>query len=117
VVKRLSQSTLSWSHDDEHLLVKFIELPEPDGTRPWALILHEFSHSIPLPDELARELTPSQIEVAKRILRNWSDRMIAEDLGRSHGTIKTHVRAIYATLKCDGRTDFMYQAARFLKPV
>jgi DNA-binding CsgD family transcriptional regulator len=117
VATRLMKDSLCWSRDDEHLLVKFIELPDPDGTRPWALVLHEFSHSIPLPDEMARQLTASQIEVAKGMLRNWTDQQIAEEFGRSHRTIKTHVRDIYARLKCDGRADLMYQAARFLKPV
>jgi DNA-binding CsgD family transcriptional regulator len=117
VVKRLRKDSFHCSRDNEHLLVKFIELPEPDGTRPWALVLHEFSHSIPLPDELAKQLTPRQIKVAKGILRNWTDQQIAEELGRSRGTVKTHVRAIYERLKCDGRADLMYQAARLLKPV
>jgi DNA-binding CsgD family transcriptional regulator len=117
VVKRITADTILRSRDNEHLLVKFIELPEPDGTRPWALILHEFSPSIPLPDEMARQLTRSQIEIAKGMLRNWNDRQIAEELRRSLGTVKTHVRDIFERLKCDGRADLMYQAARFLKPI
>jgi len=116
-LERLKADTLWRSSDNEHLMVTFIELPEPDGTRPWALVLHEFSPSIPLPAEMALELTPSQIEVAKGLLRNWNNEQIAEHLGLSPHTVKTHVRDIYARLKCDGRADFMYQAARFLKPV
>jgi DNA-binding NarL/FixJ family response regulator len=103
--------------DHEHLLVRFIELHEPDGPSEWALRLHEFSHSIPLPDEMARQLTRRQIEVAQGLLRNWKNKEIADDLGCKPGTVKAHVRDIFEKLKCDGRLDFMYQAACFLKPV
>ncbi|WP_241759364.1 response regulator transcription factor [Pyxidicoccus parkwayensis] len=103
--------------DDEHLLVRFIELREPDGASAWALRLHEFSHSIPIPDEIARELSPRQLEVARGILRNWRNKQIASDLKRTPGTVKAHVRDLFRELKCDGRLDLMYQAARFLKPV
>lgn len=116
-LKRVTVNTFLRSRDDEHLLVKFVELPEHDAPRSWALVLHEFSPSIPLPDDMARQLTRRQIEVAKGILRNWDDRQIAEHLHRSVGTVKTHVRDIFEELKCDGRLDLMYQAARFLKPV
>jgi len=116
-LERPKADTYVASRDHEHLVVKFVELPEPDGTRPWALVTHEFSPSIALPDEMARQLTPRQIEVAKGLLRNWDVAQIADELGRSPSTVKTHVRDIYRELMCDGRADFMYQAARFLKPV
>jgi DNA-binding CsgD family transcriptional regulator len=116
-LERPMADTYMDSRDDEYLVVKFVELPEPDGTRPWALLLHQFSHSIPLPDELARQLTPAQVEVAKGILRNWNDRQIAEHLKSSPHTVKTHVKFVYKKLMCDGRADLMYQAARFLKPI
>jgi DNA-binding CsgD family transcriptional regulator len=105
------------SRGDEYLVVTFLELPETSGPRPWALVLNEFSPSIPLPDEMARPLTPAQVKIAKGILRNWSNEQIAEALGLSPATVKTHVRDIFRKLKCDSRADFIYQAARFLKPV
>ncbi|MFP2924242.1 helix-turn-helix transcriptional regulator [Pyxidicoccus sp. 3LG] len=111
-----ADSWVDW-RDEEHLLVRFIELREPDGPSAWALRLHEFSHSIPIPDEIARELSPRQLEVAQGILRNWQNKQIASELGCAPGTVKAHVRDIFKELKCDGRLDFMYQAARFLKPV
>lgn len=117
VAERLTADTFVDSRDHERLLVKFMELPAPSGPRPWALVLHELSPSIPLPEDMARQLTPSQLKVAQGMLRNWTDEQIAEELGRSLGTVKTHVRDIFERLKCDGRLDLMYQAARLLKPV
>ncbi|MBZ4423217.1 LuxR C-terminal-related transcriptional regulator [Myxococcus sp. RHSTA-1-4] len=114
---RLRANTWVHSRGDEYLVVTFVELPETYGPRPWALVLNEFSPSIPLPGEMARQLTARQIEIAKGILRNWSNEQIAEELDLSPATVKTHVRDIFKKLKCDNRADFMYQAARFLKPV
>ena len=116
-LKRPTADTYMDLRDDEHLVVKFVELPEPDGTRPWALVMHEFSPSLPLPDELARQLTKAQTEIAKGLLRNWDDRQIAEHLELSLYTVKTHVKTIYKRLMCEGRGDLMYQAARFMKPI
>ncbi|WP_163998185.1 hypothetical protein [Pyxidicoccus caerfyrddinensis] len=73
VLGRIMADTMLRSRDHEHVMVKFIELPEPDGSRPWALVLHEFSNSIPLPYKIARRLTAGQVEVAKGLLRNLSN--------------------------------------------
>jgi DNA-binding CsgD family transcriptional regulator len=51
------------------------------------------------------------------LLSNWTHEQIAEDFGLSPHTVKTHVRDIHKQLMCDGRVDFLYQAAHFLKPI
>ncbi|MFP2957803.1 response regulator transcription factor [Myxococcus sp. 1LA] len=113
------QSANRWVslHGDAYRVVRFIELPEAEGPRQWALILHEIPLSIPLPEAMRKELTPRQIEIAKGMLRNWSNKDIASELRLSEDTVKTHVRDIFSRLKLDNRADFLYQAAHLNKPV
>lgn len=115
--ERAVYRTFIRSNEEESLVVKFLELPEQTDSQLWTLVFHEFSHSIPLPEEFARQLTQRQIEVAKGMLRNWSNEQIAAELGLSLSTVRTHAREIFVRLKLDGRADLMYQVARFLKPV
>ncbi len=104
-------------HGDAYRVVRFVELTEAEGPRQWALTLHEIPVSIPLPETLRLELTPRQIDIAKAMLRNWSNEQIATELVLSEDTVKTHVRDIFKRLGTDNRTDFLYQAARLSKPV
>jgi DNA-binding CsgD family transcriptional regulator len=114
---RLMANTWMDSRDHEHLVVKFVELPEACGPRMWALVLHEFSHSLPMPEEWRRRLTQREVEIVEGMLRNWNNEQIAEELGIAPATVKTHVKNIFGKLGIDSRADLMYQAARFLKPI
>ncbi|WP_426750356.1 response regulator transcription factor [Myxococcus sp. Y35] len=104
-------------HGDAYRVVRFVELPEADGPRQWALMMNEIPVSIPLPEVMRIELTPRQVEIARGMLRNWSNQDIAAEFKLSEDTVKTHVRDIFARLKVDSRADFLYQAAHLNKPV
>ncbi|RKI02379.1 DNA-binding response regulator [Corallococcus sp. AB030] len=74
-------------------------------------------HQHPLPEQMKCELTPTEVTVAMGMLSNWNDQRIAEELGISRNTVKSHVKSIFATLRVDGRLDLLYQAARLNMPV
>ncbi|NNB91989.1 response regulator transcription factor [Corallococcus exiguus] len=97
--------------------VRFVELPAPEGPRKWALKMNELPVSIPLPEEMECKLRPKEVTVANLLLRDLSDKEIAAALGRSVHTVKTHVKRLLDTLDLDSRSDLLYQAARFNKPV
>jgi DNA-binding CsgD family transcriptional regulator len=115
--ERLDQNVWVSTHDDGYRTVRFIELPAPEGPRKWALLMHELPISIPLPAEMKRELTPSEINVATCLLRNWTNERIAKEFKLSVETVKTHVRNLLTKLGIDSRRDLLYQAARLNKPV
>ncbi len=117
VAARLELNPWISLHGDTYRVVKFIELPEAEGPRQWALLLNEIPVSIPLPESMRILLTPRQVEIATYVLRNWSNQQIATELGRTENTVKTHVRDIFDRLKVDSREDFLYQAAHLNKPV
>lgn len=117
--QRLQWNVWVRSLDNVHRVVKFMELPEPMGPSPWALIFHEIPHSIPLPEDMKRRLTARQVTIAQAMLRNWDNEQIARELGLSVETVKTHVRDMFSKkrLNCDSRADFLYQAARLMRPI
>lgn len=102
---------------DAYRVVRFIELPAPEGPRQWALVMNELPMSIPLPVDMRRKLTPREVDVARHILRNQTNEQIAEELSLSCETVKTHVRNIFKKLGVDDRADFLYQASHLSKPV
>jgi DNA-binding CsgD family transcriptional regulator len=99
------------------LKVRFVELPAPEGPRKWVLKMNEFPISIPLPEEMESKLRPREVDVANLVLRDLSDKAIAAGLGLSVHTVKSHVKSIIERLELDGRSDLLYRAARFNKPV
>ena len=114
---RLGKTRWVLNHPDGNRICRFIELPLADGARRWALVLEERPHSIPLPSEMERRLTPRQVVIAKLLLRNRTNEQITEELGGKLLTVKTHVRDIFDRLGIDSRADLIYQAARLNKPV
>ncbi|WPB74969.1 LuxR C-terminal-related transcriptional regulator [Archangium violaceum] len=114
---RLDKNVWVSLHADGYRTVRFIELPNPEGPRRWALLMHEIPISIPLPAEMKRKLTPREVTIATCLLRNWTNKQIADELKRSLHTVKTHVRNLLDKLGVDGRADLLYQAARLNKPV
>ncbi|NMO15137.1 helix-turn-helix transcriptional regulator [Pyxidicoccus fallax] len=114
---RLEASLWISLQGDAYRVVRFVELPEAEGPRQWALVLNEIPLSIPLPEAMRRALTPRQVDIARGLLRNWSNETIASELGLSEDTVKTHVRDIFRRLQVDSRADFLYQAAHLNKPI
>jgi DNA-binding NarL/FixJ family response regulator len=115
--ERLGKDSWVRVHEDRYRMVQFMELSAPEGPPKWALKLEEVPRSIPLPEEMKRKLRPSELRVAMGMLSNWNDRLIASELGRSHHTVKTHVKKIFAKLGVDDRADLLYQAAHLNIPV
>ncbi|GEN12204.1 regulatory protein, luxR family [Myxococcus fulvus] len=115
--ERLGKNLWVANHPDGYRTCRFIELPANDAPRQWALLLTELPHSIPLPLHMQRELTSRELDIAKGVLRNWSNGQIADDLKISDQTVKTHVRNLFGKLGVDDRADFLYQLALLSKPV
>ncbi|MFY2557374.1 response regulator transcription factor [Corallococcus terminator] len=114
---RLGKTLWVVNHPEGYRTCRFVELPASDGPRQWALLLTELPHSIPLPLDMQRELTPRELDIAKGVLRNWTNGQIADDLELSGQTVKSHVRNLFGKLGVDSRADFLYQAALLNKPV
>ncbi|WP_242588617.1 helix-turn-helix transcriptional regulator [Corallococcus macrosporus] len=115
--ERLGKDSWVRVHDDRYRAVHFMELPAPEGPSRWALKIEEIPRSIPLPEAMKRKLRPSEVRVVTGMLTNWNDRQIASELGRSHHTVKTHVKKIFSKLGVDDRADLLYQAAHLNIPV
>ncbi len=62
---------------------------------------------IALPPEMTDRLTARQQEVARAIVCGWDNRLIAEELGCSEGTVKKHVTAVFRQLGVDGRVQLI----------
>lgn|GEM_PF-1848568 len=114
---RLGKSLWVFNHPDGYRTCRFVELPDGDGPRQWALLLTELPHSIPIPMHMQRGLTARELDIARGVLRNWSYGRIADELDISGQTVKTHVRNLFDKLGVDSRTDFLYQVAHLNKPV
>ncbi|MGE6762899.1 LuxR C-terminal-related transcriptional regulator [Corallococcus interemptor] len=98
------------------LKVTFVQLPEQRGSRPWVLVMQECSRAIPMPEPWRHKLSAREAEVVQGVLSNWTNETIAEDLGLTLNTVKTHLRNIFPKLGIESRTDLLYQAAWRQKP-
>ncbi|RKH57902.1 LuxR C-terminal-related transcriptional regulator [Corallococcus aberystwythensis] len=108
--------TWTRSGGKQDLKVTFVELPEQRGGRPWVLVLQECSRAIPMPEPWRQKLSKREVEVVQGVLCNWTNETIAEDLGLTLNTVKTHLRNIFPKLGIESRTDLLYQAAWRQKP-
>jgi two-component system nitrate/nitrite response regulator NarL len=76
-----------------------------------------FAENLPLgpdriPDPLAEELTPRELEVVQLLARGLSNRAIAYELDISEHTVKFHVNAIMGKLGAQSRTEAAVRATR-----
>ncbi len=53
------------------------------------------------------QLTPREIEIVRMVARGLRNRVIAEQLSISEGTVKVHLHNIYEKLKVDGRLELV----------
>lgn len=60
--------------------------------------------------EVARVLTPREIEIVRMITQGLRNKAIAERLSISEGTVKIHLHNIYEKLGIDGRLELMLYA-------
>lgn len=112
----LGMDTWMRSGEKHDLKVTFVELPEQHGSRPWVVVLQECSRAIPMPDPWRLKLSKREAEVVQGVLSNWTNETIAEDLGLTLNTVKTHLRNIFPKLGMESRTDLLYHAAWRQKP-
>jgi DNA-binding NarL/FixJ family response regulator len=53
------------------------------------------------------QLTPRQLAVAREIMKGYSNKRIAYNLGLQESTVKVHASAIYRTLQVNSRTEMI----------
>lgn len=94
----------SWVNGAEaDLRLSLERLPDALGEPRWTVELVERPHPPPVPLSSHARLSPRQREVAVRHDAGWSRREIAESLGCSEETVKTHLAAIQQKLAKRGR--------------
>jgi DNA-binding NarL/FixJ family response regulator len=62
--------------------------------------------------EVARVLTPRELEIVRMVARGLRNRAIAEQLHITEGTVKIHLHNIYQKLEADGRLELALYAQR-----
>jgi DNA-binding NarL/FixJ family response regulator len=60
--------------------------------------------------EVAKTLTPREIEIVKMMAEGLRNRVIGDRLGISEGTVKVHLHNIYEKLGLDGRLELVLYA-------
>lgn len=100
---------------DRALRVTFIPVPETNGRRAWALCMEEVLKRVPMPQEWLKLFTPRELEVLEWMLRGVENQSIAEQLGMSINTVKTHQKHIYAELSVPNRAKLVIAAQEALR--
>lgn len=104
----------TWERSGENLNLKvtFIQLPQLEGQRLWALVFQEIPHAIPLPRDWRLRLTRRQSEIVECVLKGWDNPLIAEHCHIKLATVKKHLQNIFDRLGADRRVALMCRAAR-----
>jgi DNA-binding CsgD family transcriptional regulator len=102
-----------WSrHRAEATLeVSLVRLADCMGKAKWMFLLEEVSHAVSLPPAWRARLTPREQEVVSAALRGWDNQLIADELGCSEATVKTHMRNVFDKLGVQSRTALVARAA------
>lgn len=85
------------------VVVTFVPVIKDFGTC-WLVLLDE------IPEEWREKLTPSEIDVAVRVAQGWDNELVADELGNTVLTVKTHLYRIFNKLGLENRAVLM---ARF----
>lgn len=93
------------------LRVNFVPLPERGSGRLWGLLLQEVA-AVVVPPAWREVLTRREVEVVEGVLRGWDNKLIAEHLSCSIGTVKKHLQRVFDKLGVDSRGALMNRAAR-----
>lgn len=105
----------SWERwgSDRGLRVTFLQLPEQEGRRPWALVLQEVPlrpEGVPVPQQWHRMLTSQELKVVEWMLQGVDNQSLAEQVGLSVNTVKTHLKKIYFKLAVPSRAKLILAA-------
>jgi DNA-binding CsgD family transcriptional regulator len=98
---------------DRGLRVTFVRLPEQEGRRPWALLLQEVPlrpEGVPVPQQWHQVLTAQELKVVEWMLQGVDNQSLAEQVGLSVNTVKTHLKKIYFKLGVPGRAKLILAA-------
>jgi DNA-binding CsgD family transcriptional regulator len=90
------------------LQITIVPVPRGAESTAWAVVLREVH---PLPESWREILTPRELEVAARVVLGWDNRLIAEDLRCTLGTVKKHLQHIFDKLGMDRRGNLQRRAA------
>jgi DNA-binding CsgD family transcriptional regulator len=110
----VSGAPVKWSKQgaDATLQVSLHFLPERLGTARAMLLFQELPHHVPIPPVWEAALTPREQDVSSAVVRGWSNRVIATELGCREATVKKHIQNIFDKLGVDSRTALIARAAR-----
>jgi DNA-binding CsgD family transcriptional regulator len=95
---------------ERQLKVTLTPLPERHGRPLWALLLQEEERVLEVPKEWRELLTPRELQVVTCILKGWDNRLIAEYLSCSVGTVKKHQQRVFDKLGMDSRSAIIDRA-------
>ncbi|MFY2560642.1 response regulator transcription factor [Corallococcus terminator] len=104
------QDVLTFRRPGRSLKVTFLRLPAHPGRTPWALLFQEVFHAVQVPTEWRKRLTPRELDVAERVLNGWDNQTIAEDMGSSLNTLKTHLKRVFVKLAVPSRSKLILLA-------
>ncbi|NOK19000.1 helix-turn-helix transcriptional regulator [Corallococcus carmarthensis] len=104
------QDVLTFRRPGKSLKVTFLPLPAHPGRTPWALLFQEVFHKVQLPTDWRKRLTPRELEVVERVLNGWDNQTIAEDMGSSLNTLKTHLKRVFVKLAVPSRSKLILLA-------
>ncbi|MCP3100458.1 helix-turn-helix transcriptional regulator [Myxococcus sp. K15C18031901] len=107
---RSGQDVLTFRRPGRSLKVTFLRLPGQLGRTPWALLFQEVSHEAQVPTEWRKRLTPRELDVAERVLNGWDNQTIADDMGNSLNTMKTHLKRVFVKLAVPSRAKLILLA-------
>lgn len=102
---------MTFHQEGMSLRVNFVPLPERGSGRLWGLLLQEVA-AVVVPPAWRELLTPREVQVVEGVLRGWDNKLIAEHLSCSIGTVKKHLQRVFDKLGVDSRGALMNRAAR-----
>jgi DNA-binding CsgD family transcriptional regulator len=104
------QDVLTFRRPGRSLKVTFLRLPGYPGRPTWALLFQEVSHGAQAPTEWRKRLTPREMDVVERVLNGWDNHTIAEEMGSSLNTLKTHLKRVFVKLAVPSRSKLILLA-------
>jgi DNA-binding CsgD family transcriptional regulator len=91
------------------LRVTFVRIPESARRTVWAIT---FQESGKMPSAWKNILTRTELKVALRVTLGWDNRLIADDIDCTVGTVKKHIQHIFDKLGISSRTALCHLASQ-----